>query len=45
MIIDANMHWHPDILFKDEKLINNYLRITLASWQLAELIRKIIYRI
>ena len=37
MIIDIDMHWHPEKVFSDESLLNDYLRCTRASGQQVEM--------
>jgi len=38
MIIDIDMHWHPETVFSDESLLNAYLRCTHASGQQVEMV-------
>ena len=37
MIVDIDMHWHPESVFSDKSLLNAYIRSTKAAGQFVEL--------
>ena len=38
MIVDIDMHWHPESVFSDKSLLNAYIRATKASGQFVDLV-------